>query len=549
MPNLDVNSLFIIRQLNFSSQYENGVSWTAAPPLNADGTPASAPKNIDLANGAPNPLYPTAVNWRPAEPKTTNISLGSIAQRATGTAIGSLSSLGGIPQVAQVGQSITDASENYSVKQQYAVSDITQMKPIPGVKYPDFRARKYNLSGGDSNAALITARLDGTSAAIRGSVNAGIYAAAAATVGAYSVFNLDATYGWGDHDNPYAVRKDFTARSNIATRWKSENVTFKESEGKGKIYSRAKGDWLPTINPAEVALPFRGDRVTVIDFGQRSLAEAYLWRPRTNININETKDKLGLKKLYNKSNLTKDFIKFYFTGPKLHAGSTEEDDIIVFRATINSFGDTFNGGWQEQQMIGRADPNFHYTGYSRDISLDFTVYATDRDELKPIWRKLNALAGYTAPEYDAENIGLVGPWMRITVGDVLNQQAIVLTSLNYTYYDDSGPWEINIEDDPQMMQVPHKVSVSISAKVIADWLPQKGGRFFSLAKRFRVNAQPIEGNDNWLSDVKQTTPLSQEELKEIWIEENKKGEKTRDKEKSETTLKGLSIKKLLRTNE
>lgn len=503
--------------------------------------------SFDLANGAPNPLYPTAVDWRPAEPKTTNITLGGIAQRATGTAIGSLSGLGGVPQVAQIGQSLTDSSENYSVKQQYAVSNITQMKPIPGVKYPDFRARKYNLKGGDdSNIALVTTRIDGTSAAIRGSLTAGIYAGAAATVGAYSIFNLDATYGWGDHDNPYAVRKDFTARSNVATKWVPLETTFVASEGKGKIYSRAKGDWVPTKNPAEVALPFRGDRVSVIDFGQRTLAEAYLWRPRTNFNAKGVKELGDGKKLYNKSNLTKDFIKFYFTGPKLQAGSTEKDDIIVFRATINSFGDTFSSNWTEQQMIGRADPNFHYTGYGRDISLDFTVYATDRDELKPIWRKLNALAGYTAPEYDSENIGLVGPWMRITVGDVLYQQAIVLTSLNYTYYDDSGPWEINIEDDPEMMQVPHKVGVSISAKVITDWLPQKGGRFFTLAKRFRENGQPKEGSDNWLSDVKQTTPLSQDELKEIWKAENEQKEKTADKEKPEVTDKN-NTKKLIKT--
>jgi hypothetical protein len=469
----------------------------------------------DLANGAPNPLYPTAVDWSPAQSKTTNITLGSIAQRATGTAIGSLSGLGGVPQVAQVGQSLTDASENYSVKQQYAVSDITQMNRkglFAAVKYPDFRARKYNLQGGDSNIALTTTRLDGTSAAIRGSITAGIYAGAAATVGAYSVFNLDATYGWGDHDNPYAVRKDFTARSNVATRWEPGLVSKDKASGK-RIQS--PGDWAPTENPAEVALPFRGDRVSVIDFGQRTLAEAYLWRPRINLNEDEG-DAKWLKKQVNKSNLTKDFIKFYFTGPKLQAGSTEEDDIIVFRATINSFGDTFAAGWQEQQMIGRADPNYHYTSYARDISLDFTVYATDRDELKPIWRKLNALAGYTAPEYSKDNIGLVGPWMRITVGDVLYQQAIAITSLNYTYYDDSGPWEINIEEDPEMMQVPHKVTVSLSAKLITDWLPQKGGRFFTLAKQFRDNAQPIPGNDNWLSGTKENTELSQEELKKLY---------------------------------
>jgi len=66
-------------------------------------------------------------------------------------------------------------------------------------------------------------------------------------------------------------------------------------------------------------------------------------------------------------------------------------------------------------------------------------------------------------------------------------------------------WEINLEDDPAMMQVPHKVSVSCGFNMISDFLPQRNGRFFSLAKQYTANtgssvAVPITGNDNWLSD-------------------------------------------------
>jgi hypothetical protein len=152
--------------------------------------------------------------------------------------------------------------------------------------------------------------------------------------------------------------------------------------------------------------------------------------------------------------------------------------------------------------MGRADPNYHYAGYSRDMSLDFTVYATDRDELKPIYRKLNALAGYTAPDYSGTTIGFKGPWMRITVGDLYNQMPVIISSLSYTLGDTDTPWEINIEDDPSMMQVPLMVKVSITFNVIGDWLPQKGGQFYSLSKRFDEFGS-LPGNDNWLSDTKQ----------------------------------------------
>ena len=151
-------------------------------------------------------------------------------------------------------------------------------------------------------------------------------------------------------------------------------------------------------------------------------------------------------------------------------------------------------------MIGRADPNYHYTGYSRDVSLNFDIYATDRDEVKPIYRKLNALAGYTAPTYNTNSIAMEGPWMRLTVGDLYKQQPVVLTSLSYTFAMDA-PWEINIENDDEMMQVPLKIGVQCSFNMISDYLPKKGGRFYTLAKNFDTNSTPFEGNNNWLSDT------------------------------------------------
>ena len=65
----------------------------------------------------------------------------------------------------------------------------------------------------------------------------------------------------------------------------------------------------PTNNPIEMITPFRGDKVTVIDFGKRKLKDAYQWNPRLNI--------LGAIK----ADQTQDFIKFFFTGPKLQAGN------------------------------------------------------------------------------------------------------------------------------------------------------------------------------------------------------------------------------------
>ena len=488
-----------------------------------------------------NTTYPNASQWTPLQAKTTNITLGSLAQKATGFAVGAIGSLSGIPQVAQIGQSFTNSSENYSPKSAYAVSALNAMKSTNnvGIQYPDFRARKFPKDGVDTAIALSTKRVDGLAVSQRTlfdrsdagnnktAIRSGLYSATSISpYGPYSIFNLQTLYGWGDHDNPYALRNDFTAQSHVATQW---DITLKNKNGDNPAYY--KGNWEPTKNLLSKATPFRGDKVNVIDFSQRELKDAYRWLPKPKI--------FGDASIFDKVGTTADLIKFFFTGPKLHAGNTtEEDDIIVFRAVIGSISDSFNASWNGFQLIGRGDQNFQYGGFTRDISIDFTVYATDRDEVKPIWRKLNALAGYTAPEYTKDNIALVAPWMRITIGDLFNQQAVIVKSVNYTLHSADTTWETNIEQDPQMMQTPHKVDVNLTLTPITDWLPQKGGKFYSLAKRFDgESGLPLPGNDNWLSDTKNNAELSQEQLTELTgnRDNNKDTTETGDRKSTSTT--------------
>jgi hypothetical protein len=367
------------------------------------------------------------------------------------------------------------------------------MRALPGVKYADFRNRR--AIGNLGAASLI--RLDGAAAlTVQGNrAKTAVFAAASANPlgGAYAVFNLDGFgftgYGWGSHGDSNAIRNDFTLRSHIVKSWRDS----KDSKG--------EKEWRATINPAEIGVPFRGDRVNVIDFSQRTEKDAYKWNPRLDGQLGSTQD----------------FIKFYFTGPKLRPGlvqvpatidtepnKTTTDDVIVFRASVTDITDSFTGEWSPVTMIGRADKNYQYTGFERDLQLSFKVHATDRDELQPIWRKLNALAGYTAPIYNAD-ITMGAPWMRITIGDLFRQTPVILTSLSYTLQGTDTTWEINIENADYMMQVPHTVEVKCTFTVIGNELPQKGGKLYSLAKYWDNNGTAIRGNHNWLSDTKENS--------------------------------------------
>lgn len=385
------------------------------------------------------------------------------------------------------------------------------------VPYPDFRTRKFSLAGNsfsETAAGLLDKRIDGFSAQTRSdTATPGAYAALAATIGPYNVFNLDATYGWGSHDSPTAMRNDFTMRSNVASTW-----DFKELRERGKLKTldttKAKiGQVLKqTKNVIEKITPFRGDRVTVIDFGQRKWKDIYRWLPgETNGNFGnsaaKTADILGV----NPYGTTKDFVKFFFTGPRLHAGDQNNaDDVIVFRAILSSLSDQFSPSWNPVNILGRADSNYHYGGYARTVDLGFTVYATDRDELKFIYRKLNALAGYTAPEYTADSFALKGPWIRVTIGDYFISQPAVIDSLSYTFVDSDTTWEINIEEDTDMKQVTHKIDVSMGLNMITDYLPQKGGKFYTFAPADSISptGEPSSGSfGGWLNDFKTKGPV------------------------------------------
>lgn len=191
----------------------------------------------------------------------------------------------------------------------------------------------------------------------------------------------------------------------------------------------------------------------------------------------------------------KDLIKFYFQD-----GSTTDNNlknVMVFRATITGFTDTFSPSWDRIDIMGRPDGAYIYTSFDRSISFSFMVAAMTRSEMIPIWRKLNYLATYTMPEFATSKPS--GPFMRITLGDLFQQTPGFIESLTYTVPDES-PWDIGEQDtdNPGVeKQLPMAVEVSMTFKIVADYRPRLKGRAYSLSKNGSANNEPA----NWLSDA------------------------------------------------
>ena len=257
----------------------------------------------------------------------------------------------------------------------------------------------------------------------------------------YTEVNLTKTYGWGTHGSINADRS---------------NPSIVHDE-----FNTSKS---------------RGDKVNLVDYKTVELTDP--------IAVGDyTAPALGTPE-------ARDFIAFYFAGPKHVKNYPSGDSVMIFRANIVGFNDSFTPQWNAIDIMGRADKSYLYTGFERSISFTFTVAATSRDEMKPIWRKLNYLASYTMPDYKEGR--MVGPYMRLTIGNLFQNTPGFLESLSITIPDEAT-WELGPYSKEDMYQLPMMVEVSVGFKVIGDWRPRKLDRVYSLSKLGQEN-----NANNWI---------------------------------------------------
>jgi hypothetical protein len=127
--------------------------------------------------------------------------------------------------------------------------------------------------------------------------------------------------------------------------------------------------------------------------------------------------------------------------------------------------------------VGRGEKFHNYGGFSREISMGWTVYAQSKAELIPMYKKLNYLATSLAPDYSSGGF-MRGSLARLTVGGYLYNQLGIIKSLTYTIPDEST-WEIGIDEnggfDDTVKELPHMIKVSGFTFIpIQDDVPQKG---------------------------------------------------------------------------
>ncbi len=188
-------------------------------------------------------------------------------------------------------------------------------------------------------------------------------------------------------------------------------------------------------------------------------------------------DKINWKALYKDSTVTSDSIKNDFV--KFRIGVIDNDDpnlktYIHFRALIDGMSDSYESDWSAQKFMGRAENFYNYQGFDRTFDLSWTVVAQSKQELMPMYKKLNYLASVTAPDYSPFGY-MRGNLITLTIGGYLYEQPGIMTGITYTVPEEA-PWEIAIGvtggSDSSVKEMPHMIRVTgFSFKPIQKFVP------------------------------------------------------------------------------
>ena len=177
-------------------------------------------------------------------------------------------------------------------------------------------------------------------------------------------------------------------------------------------------------------------------------------------------DKINALQLYKSSNI--DPKKDINDLCKFRIGVIDNDNpslktFIHFRAFLDGMEDSYAAQWSSQKFAGRAESSYNYQGFDRSFNLSWTVYAQSKEELIPMYQKLNYLASVCAPDYSSDGY-MRGNLISLTVGGYLYEQVGIMKGINYTVPMDS-PWEIAINDtnsgpDNNVKELPFMIKVS-----------------------------------------------------------------------------------------
>lgn len=182
--------------------------------------------------------------------------------------------------------------------------------------------------------------------------------------------------------------------------------------------------------------------------------------------------------------------------------------ILTMPHSISEFSERYNPTWAEQNILGSSQKLHKYKYTDRQISLTVELYSNSLIELRyNIWR-LNWLADHTygkLSNFKKQKLDIINqitneipsnalfsqdieykefPFIKITIGTVVNELPCYISSLSINYHMDS-PWEmgddlLNRINGSKTLQWPHWITIQLTFNVLYDTMdPTQNYSFYS----------------------------------------------------------------------
>ena len=226
-------------------------------------------------------------------------------------------------------------------------------------------------------------------------------------------------------------------------------------------------------------------RVGIGDPGSRPMNQ----RKNPNTSYYGGQDRVNMTEVINTGDFStfdgdkRDLIKFGFE--TIQNDNTNKITATHFRAFLTGYSDNHSADWSGKKYAGRGENFYTYQGFDRSVSFTFQVAAQSKQEMKPLYNKLNYLLSTLYPDYNSAGF-MRGNITKLTIGELFNRTPGILTSLNLTV-DDNTPWEIAFKEgvssgngglltneNNEMLETPHIISVSATFIPILLDLPRTG---------------------------------------------------------------------------
>lgn len=173
------------------------------------------------------------------------------------------------------------------------------------------------------------------------------------------------------------------------------------------------------------------------------------------VNDGAGQDKINLIPLYSsevdpiQTNSVRDMIKFCIE--VMDNDNVNSTVPLHFRAYITDLSDNIGADWNGVKYMGRGENFYTYQGFTREVSFKLMVAAQSKQEMLPLYQKLNYLASSLMPDYSSKGF-MRGNLHKLTVGEWFYRTPGVLKSMNVSI-DNEYPWEIKFDEPETGTQV------------------------------------------------------------------------------------------------